>query len=162
MSNPHDVLARLGIALPPAPKPVAAYVPAVRAGNLIYVSGQLPFANGALLATGPVPSKVSIEDAQKAARQCALNALSVVADQANRDLASWREELTESELRSLRDPRNWVRPAAAGAASVAAGAALVVLGLRRRTPDTKAVESSLRQLAEDAQRLADEARRRLP
>lgn len=88
--------------------------------------------------------------------------LSVVADQANRDLASWREELSESELRSLRDPRNWVRPAAAGAASVAAGAALVVLGLRRRTPDTKAVESSLRQLAEDAQRLADEARRRLP
>jgi hypothetical protein len=45
---------------------------------------------------------------------------------------------------------------------VAAGAALVVLGLRRRTPDTKAVESSLRQLADDAQRLADEARRRLP
>lgn len=88
--------------------------------------------------------------------------LSLVADQANQDLASWREELTESELRSLRDPRNWVRPAAAGAASVAAGAALVVLGLRRRTPDTKAVESSLRQLADDAQRLADEARRRLP
>ncbi len=88
--------------------------------------------------------------------------LSVVADQANQDLASWREELSESELRSLRDPRNWVRPAAAGAASVAAGAALVVLGLRRRTPDTKAVESSLRQLADDAQRLADEARRRLP
>ena len=88
--------------------------------------------------------------------------LSVVADQANQDLASWREELSESELRSLRDPRNWVRPAAAGAASGAAGAALVVLGLRRRTPDTKAVESSLRQLADDAQRLADEARRRLP
>jgi len=88
--------------------------------------------------------------------------LSLVADQANQDLASWREELTESELRSLRDPRNWVRPAAAGAASVAAGAALVVLGLRRRTPDTKVVESSLRQLADDAQRLADEARRRLP
>lgn len=88
--------------------------------------------------------------------------LSLVADQANQDLASWREELTESELRSLRDPRNWVRPAAAGAASVAAGAALVVLGLRRRAPDSKAVESSLRQLADDAQRLADEARKRLP
>ena len=88
--------------------------------------------------------------------------LSLVADQANQDLASWREELSESELRSLRDPRNWVRPAAAGAASVAAGAALVVLGLRRRAPDSKAVESSLRQLADDAQRLADEARRRLP
>ena len=88
--------------------------------------------------------------------------LSLVADQANQDLASWREELTESELRSLRDPRNWVRPAAAGAVSVAAGAALVVLGLRRRAPDSKAVESSLRQLADDAQRLADEARKRLP
>ena len=87
--------------------------------------------------------------------------LSTVAEQANQDLASWREELSESELRSLRDPRNWVRPAAAGAASVAAGAALVVLGLRRRAPDSKAVESSLKQLADDAQRLADEARRRL-
>lgn len=88
--------------------------------------------------------------------------LSTVAEQANQDLASWREELSESELRSLRDPRNWVRPAAAGAASVAAGAALVVLGLRRRAPDSKALESSLKQLADDAQRLADEARKRLP
>ena len=58
--------------------------------------------------------------------------LTSVADNANRELEAWRAELTESELRSLRDPRNWVRPAAAGAASVAAGAALVVLGLRRR------------------------------
>ena len=88
--------------------------------------------------------------------------LSTVAEQANQDLASWREESSESELRSLRDPRNWVRPAAAGAASVAAGAALVVLGLRRRAPDSKALESSLKQLADDAQRLADEARKRLP
>lgn len=90
MSNPHDVLARLGIALPPAPKPVASYVPAVRSGNLIYVSGQLPFSAGTLLATGPVPSKVSIEEAQKAARQCALNALSVVADQLGGDLSKVR------------------------------------------------------------------------
>lgn len=90
MSNPHDVLARLGIALPAAPKPVAAYVPAVRAGSLIYVSGQLPYASGALLATGPVPSKVSIEEAQRAARQCALNALAVVADQLGGDLSKVR------------------------------------------------------------------------
>jgi len=87
MSNPHDALAGLGLALPPAPKPVAAYVPAVRSGNLVFVSGQLPFADGALLATGPVPSKVSVEDAQKAARQCALNALSVLADQLGGDLS---------------------------------------------------------------------------
>jgi enamine deaminase RidA (YjgF/YER057c/UK114 family) len=87
MSNPHDALAGLGLALPPAPKPVAAYVPAVRTGNMVFVSGQLPFSDGALLATGPVPSKVSVEDAQKAARQCALNALSVLADQLGGDLS---------------------------------------------------------------------------
>ena len=86
-STPHDALARLGLTLPPAPKPVAAYVPAVRTGNLIFVSGQLPMSAGALMATGPVPSKVSIEDAQKAARQCALNALAVVADQLGGDLS---------------------------------------------------------------------------
>lgn len=90
MSNPHDALARLGLTLPPAPKPVAAYVPAVRSGNLVYVSGQLPMAAGALMATGPVPSKVSIEDAQKAARQCALNAMAVVADQLGGDLSRVR------------------------------------------------------------------------
>ena len=87
MSNPHDALASLGLVLPPAPKPVAAYVPAVRSGNLIFVSGQLPLSDGALLATGPVPSKVSIEEAQKAARQCALNALAVLADQLGGDLS---------------------------------------------------------------------------
>lgn len=90
MSNPHAALERLGITLPAAPKPVAAYVPAVRTGNLIVVSGQLPMASGALLATGPVPSKVSIEDAQRAAKQCALNALAVVADQLGGDLSKVR------------------------------------------------------------------------
>ena len=73
-------LDELGITLPQPPKPVAAYVPAVRTGNQIFVSGQIPFANGALIATGPVPSDVSIEDAQAAARQCALNALAIVQD----------------------------------------------------------------------------------
>lgn len=73
-------LDELGITLPQPPKPVAAYVPAVRTGNQIFVSGQIPFANGALIATGPVPSAVSIEDAQAAARQCALNALAIVQD----------------------------------------------------------------------------------
>jgi enamine deaminase RidA (YjgF/YER057c/UK114 family) len=66
---------------------VAAYVPAVRSGNMIFVSGQLPMSNGALLATGPVPSKVTIEDAQKAAKQCALNGLAVIADQLGGDLS---------------------------------------------------------------------------
>ena len=90
MSSPHDALARLGLSLPAAPKPVAAYVPAVRSGNLIFVSGQLPMSSGQLLATGPVPSKVSVEEAQAAAKQCALNGLAVVADQLGGDLGRVR------------------------------------------------------------------------
>jgi enamine deaminase RidA (YjgF/YER057c/UK114 family) len=79
-------LAELSIVLPPAPKPVAAYIPAVRTGNLILVSGQLPMAGGQLMATGPVPSKTSLEAANAAARQCALNALAIIADQLGGDL----------------------------------------------------------------------------
>lgn len=81
-----DRLAALGLVLPAAPKPVAAYVPAVRTGNLIYVSGQLPFVDGALTATGPVPSRTSLEAAQAAARQCILNGLAILADQLGGDL----------------------------------------------------------------------------
>lgn len=68
-------LAELGLILPAAPKPVAAYVPCVRTGNLVVVSGQLPFAAGQLLAVGPVPSKVDLDQAQECARQCVLNGL---------------------------------------------------------------------------------------
>ena len=71
-------LGELGWALPAAPKPIAAYVPAVRSGILLFVSGQLPMRDGKLLATGKVPSAVSIELAQKAAAQCAVNALAIV------------------------------------------------------------------------------------
>ncbi len=73
-------LAELSIVLPTAPKPVAAYIPAVRTGNLIAVSGQLPMQNGQLLMTGPVRPD-TIPQAQAAARQCALNGLAIVADQ---------------------------------------------------------------------------------
>ncbi|MFO0872636.1 MAG: RidA family protein [Phycisphaerales bacterium] len=79
-------LAELGLLLPAAPKPVAAYIPAARSGVLVFVSGQLPFKDGALLASGPVPSRVSLELAQQAARQCVLNGLAVLADQLDGDL----------------------------------------------------------------------------
>lgn len=68
-------LHQLGIQLPEPPKPVAAYIPAIRVGNLIYVSGQLPLLEGQLLFAGSVPEAVSIEQAQAAARQCLLNGL---------------------------------------------------------------------------------------
>lgn len=74
-------LAELGWTLPPAPRPIAAYVPAVRSGNLLFVSGQLPMRDGKLLATGPVPSAVSLESARTAAAQCAVNALAILGDQ---------------------------------------------------------------------------------
>ena len=70
-------LEKLGLALPEAPKPVASYVPAiaVHSGHLVFVSGQIPIADGAVMATGPVPDPVSIERAQACARQCVLNGL---------------------------------------------------------------------------------------
>jgi len=71
-------LAELGLNLPEAPKPVAAYVPAVTSRGHVFVSGQLPMQNGKLLCTGKVPSQVSIETAQDAARQCVLNGLAVL------------------------------------------------------------------------------------
>lgn len=79
-------LAELGITLPVPPKPVASYIPAVRTGRLVFVSGQLPFHEGALLATGPVSSAVPVELASQAARQCVLNALAVLADTLDDDL----------------------------------------------------------------------------
>ncbi|MGI9125780.1 MAG: RidA family protein [Mycobacterium sp.] len=71
-------LAELGIALPAVTPPLAAYVPAVRTGNLVYTSGQLPITEGQLVRTGKVGAEVSPEDAKAAARTCALNALAAV------------------------------------------------------------------------------------
>lgn len=80
-SPSHDAdaaLAALGLVLPAAPKPVAAYIPSRRAGNLLYISGQIPVENGQLIAKGAVPGEVSIEDAQRCAARCVLNGLAVV------------------------------------------------------------------------------------
>lgn len=68
----------LGITLPAVAAPVAAYVPAVRSGAHVYTSGQLPFVNGALAATGKVGTQVSAEQAKDLARSCALNALAAI------------------------------------------------------------------------------------
>ena len=73
-------LAELGLELPPPPAPAAAYVPWCRTGQLLLTAGQLPLADGALLATGIVGATVDLETAVACARQCALNVLAVVAD----------------------------------------------------------------------------------
>jgi enamine deaminase RidA (YjgF/YER057c/UK114 family) len=80
-------LTELGLKLPEAPKPVASYVPAVRSGNLLYVSGQLPLRDGKLMATGRVPSDVSLDKAQQCAAQCVLNGLAIVRDALGGDLS---------------------------------------------------------------------------
>lgn len=74
-------LAELGLTLPEAPKPVAAYVPCVRSGSLLFVSGQIPFRNGELVAKGPVPSRAPVELAVAAARQCGLNAMAIASQE---------------------------------------------------------------------------------
>ena len=75
----HDRLAELGLELPPVVPPVAAYVPAVRSGDLVFTSGQLPLRGGELLATGKVGAEVDPEQAAGCAQQCALNALAAAA-----------------------------------------------------------------------------------
>ena len=71
-------LGELGLSLPVAAKPVAAYVPAIRTGNLVFTAGQLPLVDGAIPLTGKVGEKVSVEEAKKLAQVCALNALAAV------------------------------------------------------------------------------------
>jgi enamine deaminase RidA (YjgF/YER057c/UK114 family) len=80
VSTAAERLASLGLTLPPVTAPVAAYVPAVRTGNHVYVSGQVPMVEGKLRATGKVGDTVSPEDAAALARICALNALAAAAD----------------------------------------------------------------------------------
>ena len=81
----RDPLARLrelGHELPDVPAPAGAYVPAVRAGSLVFTAGQLPFEEGELRKTGKVGATVTLEEAQQAARRCALNALAAAAAEA--------------------------------------------------------------------------------
>ena len=71
-------LAELGIELPAVVKPLGAYVPAVRSGNLVFTAGQLPLHDGKLARSGKVGAGVGAEDARELARVCALNALAAV------------------------------------------------------------------------------------
>lgn len=81
MSSVEDRLAELGLKVPDVAAPVAAYVPVVQDGSLVFTSGQLPVVDGNLLATGKVGAEVSAEDAAKLAETCALNAIAAVKSQ---------------------------------------------------------------------------------
>ena len=76
--GPEARLAELGLEVPDVAKPLAAYIPAVRTGNLVFTAGQLPMRSGELMTTGKVGAEVSVEDAVACAQQCALNALAAI------------------------------------------------------------------------------------
>jgi len=78
VAHPEEKIAELGLTVPDVANPVAAYVPAVRSGNYVYTSGQLPMRSGELMMTGKVGGEVTPEEALECAQQCALNALAAV------------------------------------------------------------------------------------
>lgn len=80
MDKPSERLAGMNVTLPPAPKPVASYVPCVRHGDMLLLSGQIPVREGKLVYAGQVGFEQKIDAAQEAAKLCALNALAVAAD----------------------------------------------------------------------------------
>ena len=78
MSTVRTKLAEKDLTLPVASKPLAAYVPAVRTGNLVFTAGQLPIVDGAIKKAGKVGADVTVEEAKHLAEICALNALAAV------------------------------------------------------------------------------------
>jgi enamine deaminase RidA (YjgF/YER057c/UK114 family) len=78
VSSPEERLAELGLSLPTDTAPLAAYVPAVRSGDLVFTSGQLPRLDGELTHVGKVGAEVTPEQAKEAAQACALNAIAAV------------------------------------------------------------------------------------
>ncbi|OLT29467.1 LysR family transcriptional regulator [Nocardiopsis sp. CNR-923] len=77
-ATPEERIAELGLSLPDVVPPVASYTPTVRTGDHVYVSGQVPFVDGALPATGKVGAEVAPDTARELAARCALNGLAAV------------------------------------------------------------------------------------
>ena len=78
MGKVESKLSELKLSLPDAPKPVAAYIPAKQSGNLVFTAGQLPMVNGELISKGLLGQDVEIDEANKAARICTINALAAI------------------------------------------------------------------------------------
>ncbi|WP_366924766.1 RidA family protein [Metallumcola ferriviriculae] len=77
----EEKIKELGLTIPEAPKPVAAYVPAVKVDSYVYTSGQIPFVNGELKFKGKVGRDIKLEQGYEAAKTCALNCLAVIKGQ---------------------------------------------------------------------------------
>ena len=88
-TNIRKKLKEMGLELPVAAIPLAAYVPAVKTGKLVFTAGQLPMVNGAIPKTGKVGAEVSVEEAKELAQVCALNALAALNLVADVDDVAW-------------------------------------------------------------------------
>ncbi|HWV26337.1 MAG TPA: RidA family protein [Aeromicrobium sp.] len=124
-----DRLRDLGLEVPAVPAPVAAYVPAVRSGDYVYTSGQLPMRDGQLIATGKVGGAVTPETGYECARQCALNAIAAVGAQV--DLDAVRIVKVVAFVASTPDFTG--QPGVANGASELLGAAFGELGVHARS-----------------------------
>jgi enamine deaminase RidA (YjgF/YER057c/UK114 family) len=78
MGKVESRINELKLSLPDVPKPVAAYIPAKQTGNLVFTAGQLPMVNGELISKGLLGQDVEVDEANKAARICTLNALAAI------------------------------------------------------------------------------------
>jgi len=78
LSNVENKIKELGLQLPEPPKPLAAYIPAKKTGNLVFTAGQLPMVNGELILKGLLGQVVEIDAAYAAAKTCTLNALAAI------------------------------------------------------------------------------------
>ncbi len=87
MPSPECRLKDLGISLPKPSKPVASYEGYVRSGNLVFISGQVPFVDGKIAVSGKLGDAVSLSDGQKAARICAINVLAQLNEATGGDLS---------------------------------------------------------------------------
>ncbi|WP_312038057.1 MULTISPECIES: RidA family protein [Pelotomaculum] len=74
----EEKLSDMGVNIPAVPKPVAAYIPAVRAGSCVYTSGQLPLVDGKLMFSGKIDRDLSMEEGCRAARLCVINCLAAI------------------------------------------------------------------------------------
>jgi enamine deaminase RidA (YjgF/YER057c/UK114 family) len=154
-SSSERRLTELGVTLPPAPKPLGAYVPAVQVGNLLYLSGTPPLEGGAPKFQGRIGAELSLEDARSATRLAALNALALARQHLGspdrvgrvvrltvslattpefRDHAKVAEEASEL-LASVFGTEKASTRMVAGVASLPAGASAVVEVILSTSPD---------------------------
>lgn len=129
--RPEDRLAELGLSVPAVVPPVAAYVPAVRSGSLVFTAGQLPMRDGEMLATGKVGETVSAELATECAQQSALNAIAAVKAEVG-DLASVRR-VVKTVVFVASTPDFTGQPGVANGASELLGAVFGDAGVHARS-----------------------------